>query len=213
MDLADSDTSDMKNFLSVVKSVEDNVEAVVDYLIESGADINAQDKYGMTPLHHTAIRGNRKALQKLLNSPGIIKQPRDVQESTPLHLAATYNQPVVAKILLSDGDADPRAIDSDLRTPLHEACLEGHTGVAKILLQSAKDQDPQVVQKMTHDKDDDGATPLLLGVGKGGTDIVRLLLSFKANPNQRNKENVFPVHSAARTGDLDTLRLLCEVRL
>ena len=203
-------SSDVKSLLSVVRSVEDNVEAVVEYLIDQGADINAQDKYGMTPLHHTAIRGNRKALQKLLSSPGIIKEPRDVQDSTPLHLAATYNQSIVAKILLSDGDANPRALDNDLRTPLHEACLEGNTRVAKILLEKGKEN--EIVAKMTHDKDDDGATPLLLGVGKGGTDIVRLLLSYRANPNQRNKENVFPVHSAARTGDLDTLRLLCEVK-
>ena len=60
-------------------------------------------------------------------------------------------------------------------------------------------------------KDDDGATPLLLGVGKGGTNIINLLLDFNANPNQRNKENVYPVHSAARTGDIETLKLLCKV--
>ena len=57
-----------------------------------------------------------------------------------------------------------------------------------------------------------GATSLLLAVGKGGTDIVRLLLLNHANPNQRNKDNVFPVHSAARTGNLDTLQILCQVK-
>ena len=50
-----------------------------------------------------------------------------------------------------------------------------------------------------------------IGVGKGGTDIVNLLLEFHKNPNQRNKENTYPVHSAARTGDLETLQLLHEV--
>ena len=67
------------------------------------------------------------------------------------------------------------------------------------------------VRNMIHDKDDDGASPLFLGVGKGGTEIVQLLLSSKANPNQKNHENNFPVHSAARTGDLNTLQLLIEV--
>ena len=69
----------------------------------------------------------------------------------------------------------------------------------------------KTMRNMIHHKDDDGASPLFLGVGKGGTEIVQLLLSSKANPNQKNHENNFPVHSAARTGDLDTLRLLIEV--
>jgi ankyrin repeat protein len=86
--------------------------------------------------------------------------------------------------------------------------------VAKILLEEAKTKyGPSIIRSMTHDKDDDGATPLLLGVGKGGTSIVQLLLAYKANPNHKNKENVFPVHSAARTGDLDILKLLCEVSI
>ena len=71
------------------------VGVIIEYLIENGADINAQDKYGMSPLHHTAIRGNQEALKVLLKSPGIVQEPRDAQGSTPLHLAATYNQPEV----------------------------------------------------------------------------------------------------------------------
>ena len=143
---------------------------------------------------------------------GIIKEPRDAQESTPLHLAATYNQPSIAKILLNEGQANPRAVDNDLRTPLHEACQEGNTLVARILLETAQDKfGAAFVKSMTSDRDDGGATPLLLGVGKGGIDITHLLLLFHANPNQRNKENVFPVHSAARTGNLDTLALLYQV--
>ena len=84
--------------------------------------------------------------------------------------------------------------------------------MAKTLLEVAQDKfGPVFVRSMTQDRDDGGATPLLLAVGKGGTDIVQLLLSNHANPNQRNKENVFPVHSAARTGNLDTLNLLFQV--
>ncbi len=152
-------------------------------------------------------------MQRLLSSSGIIMEPRDAQGSTPLHLAATYNQPSIAKVLLTQGRADPRALDSDQRTPLHEACQEGSAKVADVLLVEAKKRfGSTIVSQMTRDKDDDGATPLLLGVGKGGKDIVALLLNvYKANPNQKNKENIFPVHSAARTGDLKTLKLLCDV--
>ena len=128
-----------------------------------------------------------------------------------MHLACTYNQILIAQILITEGDANLRALDSDLRTPLHEACQEGNKEIAHLLLQKADEMfGSEFIRKMTSDKDDDGATPLLLGVGKGGTDIVKLLLDYKANPNQCNKEYNFPVHSAARTGDLETLKLLLE---
>ena len=93
----------------------DIVDSVIDYMISKGADINAKDKYEMTPLHHSAIRGNQQALERLLKTPGIDKEPKDCQESTPLHLASTYNHPNVANILLKHGDANPRAIDKDRR--------------------------------------------------------------------------------------------------
>ena len=69
----------------------------------------------MTPLHHTAIRGNQQALERLLSTPGIIKEPRNCQNSTPLHLASTYNHPNIAVTLLKIGDANSRALDNDLR--------------------------------------------------------------------------------------------------
>ena len=110
------------------------------------------------------------------------------------------------------GEAKPMALDGDQRNPLHEACQEGSIEVAKVLLDEAnKNFGQNAVFEMIYGKDDDGASPLLLGVGKGGTGIVELLLSYKANPNQKNRENTFCIHSAARTGDLETLKLLISV--
>ena len=49
------------------------------------------------------------------------------------------------------------------RTPLHEACQEGHDKVAKILLENAhNNRGEKFVNSMCEDRDDDGATPLLL---------------------------------------------------
>ena len=80
----------------VVKGLDElvnQVKTIMEFLIDNGADVNAEDTYGMTPLHHTAIRGNIDALKVLLNSSRIDKEPKDAQGSTPLHLSATYNQP------------------------------------------------------------------------------------------------------------------------
>ena len=71
------------------------------------------------------------------------------------------------------GEAKPMALDGDQRNPLHEACQEGSIEVAKVLLDEAnKNFGQSAVFEMIYGKDDDGASPLLLGVGKGGTGIV-----------------------------------------
>lgn len=66
---------------------------------------------------------------------------------------------------------------------------------------------------MLEDRDVAGATPFLLAVGSGQTSVVQLLLNKKADVNVPNALKVYPVHSAARTGDLQTLKLLVDVSI
>ncbi len=63
---------------------------------------------------------------------------------------------------------------------------------------------------MMQDRDEEGSTPLLLGVGSGKREVVRVLLDHEANVNTTNKDLIYPVHSAARTGDMETLKILVE---
>ena len=46
-------------------------ESVITYLISKGAQVNAVDIYGQTPLHFAAMRGNEVACKDLLNIPGV----------------------------------------------------------------------------------------------------------------------------------------------
>merc|ERR1719458_892995 len=120
-----------------LEEVSDLTDAVLIYLIDHGADVNARDKYKLTALHHAAIRGNKSAAERLLHTEGIEREPKDVQESTPLHLAATYDHLHIAEVLL-DAEADPQSVSNDGTTPLHEACLEGNTGIVTVLLEKSE---------------------------------------------------------------------------
>ena len=55
--------------------------------IEKGALINANDRFGHTPLHFTAYKGNARFLQFLLQNGGD-PNARGRHDSTPLHSAA-----------------------------------------------------------------------------------------------------------------------------
>lgn len=40
--------------------------SAIHYLLDNGADITHQDDYGLTALHHAALRGDEVACQQLL---------------------------------------------------------------------------------------------------------------------------------------------------
>ena len=44
---------------------------VIALLAQMGACVNAKDKYGLTPLHHAAMRGNVREVEQLLDCGGI----------------------------------------------------------------------------------------------------------------------------------------------
>ena len=100
--------------------------------LQAGADLNAQDENGVTPLLLAAILGRAETLTLLLEA---VANPnaRIVTGNTLLHMAAYSGQAESVTLLLEAGaDSNARANDGD--TPLHEAARIGQLESAATML-------------------------------------------------------------------------------
>lgn len=90
---------------------------MIPLLLQNGADIEARDGSGMTPLHHAVSAGNTAAVEKLLEAKADIKAT-DRAQNTVLHFAcrAETPKPEIIFLLLKNG-ADVNAMDSSGTTP------------------------------------------------------------------------------------------------
>jgi ankyrin repeat protein len=71
-------------------------------LLERGADPNARDSVGATPLHYAALNGHVNAVKKLLEH-GADVNARDKDGFTPLHVAACKGYVDVLGLILQYG--------------------------------------------------------------------------------------------------------------
>ncbi|MDA8085716.1 MAG: ankyrin repeat domain-containing protein, partial [Nitrospiraceae bacterium] len=103
----------------------------VEVLIKQGADVNAKNNNGYTPLHRAAEFGHKDVAQTLI-AHGADVNAKDNNGDTPLHEAAEGGQADIVKLLIAHG-ADINARDNAGRIPMQVA--NGKEIVA--LLQSA----------------------------------------------------------------------------
>jgi len=106
---------------------------VVELLLAHGADVNARDNDGKTPLIFAALSGNKDVVELLL-AHGADANARDSEDWTPLLWAASDGYTDVVEFLLAHG-ADANARNSHGETPLHRAALRGNKAVVELLRQ------------------------------------------------------------------------------
>ena len=106
-------------------------------LLEYGADFQARNSNGRTPLHRAVLDGGYRKVMALLDG-GADPGDTDFNGGTPLHLAAYGGFPEIATALLARG-ARRDAVDSEGGTPLHTAARWNAREVARELLNRGAD--------------------------------------------------------------------------
>uniref|UniRef100_UPI00398EBF96 poly [ADP-ribose] polymerase tankyrase-2 isoform X2 n=1 Tax=Pristiophorus japonicus TaxID=55135 RepID=UPI00398EBF96 len=89
---------------------------VAEYLLQHGADVNAQDKGGLIPLHNAASYGHVDVAALLIKYNTCVNAT-DKWAFTPLHEAAQKGRTQLCALLLAHG-ADPTMKNQEGQTPL-----------------------------------------------------------------------------------------------
>lgn len=75
---------------SIFYACSKNYVSIAKLLLENGAQVNVQDKFGNTPLHRAASQGHLDIIRLLLSQKGVRVDMNDQEGNTPLHVSLFF---------------------------------------------------------------------------------------------------------------------------
>jgi ankyrin repeat protein len=160
----------------------DGNRAAARALLRSGANVNAADADGTTPLHW-AVRNDDIDMVRLLLRRGARVRVANRYGATPLSLAALNGSAGMITVLLAAG-ADPNSVVSKGQTVLMTAARTGNPAAVKVLLDHGARVDAREAEL--------GETALIWAASENHADVVRLLIAHGADVNERTTRLSFP---------------------
>jgi ankyrin repeat protein len=156
-------------------------------LIKHGADVMAQDRTHLTPLHVASSFGFAEMV-KLLIEHGADVTSRNETHLTPLHLASSWVRATTVLFLIysmtNAGRQEPR-FDEEL---MSEQTIVSKAETVRLLIKHGADVTAN---------DDNNSTPLHLASSKGSIETVQILLEYGADVTARDGKHMTPLHLAS----------------
>ena len=164
---------------------------LIDFLIESGIDVDSRSRNGWSALATASDNGDIETVEKLLNHKADIELPTINNKTTPLMAAAVNGHTKVVNRLIKAG-ADFERKNIDGHNPLWLAANKSHTKTVKALLNIDTDHNQVFFDASS----------------KGKFELVRTLIKSGIDVSARTKKGSTAMHLAARYGHLDIVKLL-----
>lgn len=182
----------------LVEAVKDRDLTAVRALLGQGADVNAAEADGTTPLYWAAVRDAADVVAALI-AAGADVSAASRYGVTPLSAACLNGSAPVVRMLLAAG-ASPEAALPGGETPLMTAARTGVPEVVELLLAGGADVN---VRESTR-----GQTALMWAAGEGHLPVIHMLVERGADVRARSDAGWTPLLFAAREGRLEAVRAL-----
>ncbi|MDQ7072263.1 MAG: quinoprotein dehydrogenase-associated putative ABC transporter substrate-binding protein [Gammaproteobacteria bacterium] len=174
----------------------------VEYLIKRGADINATDSQGLTPLM-TAVKGGNYDLVKLLLEYKADIDAVDADGWTATMHAAYQNEPKMIRLIAGGYGANLDLVEKlSSSTALGLAAQKGKPLAIVALLDSGANPDTKMGEA--------GYTPLMIVSKIGSLPAAQVLTQYKADVNAQNAGGVTALMIAAANNHVDVVSLLVK---
>jgi len=160
---------------------------VVRMLLEKGAEVDATDEDGRTALYIACWKGKVEAARLVLERGAEVNKTNKYGE-TSLLIACSSGHVDAARLVLERDTSAVNMANVNGKTHVWCACEKGHVDVVRLLLEKGAD----ATQAMNG-----GSLPLSIATSNGHSAVVALL-----------EDHVYPLHGAARTGDVAALTRL-----
>ena len=169
-------------------------------LLDAGADANAQDHSGRTPLHSAVSTDAQGVFHILLKNRATNLNAKTFDGTTPLILAARLAIEGMVEQLI-DAEVDVNLADDQGKTALHWGASVNNVEAVNVLLAHGANRDAQ---------DNKDETPLFLAAREGAYQAARALLDHCANRDIQDHMDRLPIHVAHERMHQDIVQLLEE---
>ena len=180
-------------------AVENQERDRIDALLQGGADLNAAQVDGMTPLHWAIWREDRKTSRRLVQA-GADVNVANRYEVRPLSLACANGDAELVELLLKAG-ADVNATLPGGETALMTAARTGTLSAVRALLAN---------NAAINAKDRKGQTAIMWAAAEGHADVVRVLIDAGADFRTPLKSGFTPLLFAVREGRRKAVQVLLQ---